>query len=731
MKEGRIAFVKIEHVWVEAYLDFFPSRGTKHITGDTWIPIDCSFKQYQFIEGMDIQNNVPFDTEGFVEHITNTAQINETEGWVSGIDQTFMETALQNYQTQIETYITQTNPAATVGEVLGTQTIIPTNNPVFATSLPYPIVARGGTYKELPANLRHSFKFSLYANETDRILDNPTLSLNQSLPELAGKRLTLSFEPATNSDRQVIESYLPEVAEGQELDPNDLPTSLPGYLIHLKAQLKLDGEIIAESGNFTMGQELSSTTGITRMTGGWHLAYNKPIAGEFYAFGIDGQSISEQQLAASRGGTLAGALHKAALLYFHANDIYLKSLGQTPQAIAYRQPSFGTFSTNLEVIYSFGVPRQVETVGILVDMDVVTQSLCAKDNDIQRNQAVGQQLGMMISSLEHRVPELFFSNETTTSVAVSAVKALAIASPQGQRVYQITSANAAMVLPSLNIDSQVKEEIRNSVAVGKVATVSQQNVTVSDWTGVGYIIADPQTGAGAYRISGGSNGGSLIFTANVQGIIGLLMFTGLGMLTSIVADLFPFDGDCGEEDIVKELIFAAILAALIVVIIILVSQQPWLFPVLTMLMTMFLEAVFAASPKYKRCDSLPYTCKIKDDAFSAAQLVINEKLVIAEFLPDPLGSFGLVGQEHSYGGRCPREHAYHDEILRYTGNHPGSLVGCDCCLKNKSIEQRWGITLKSEIKAHPTLPKVGEFSEFSGNYLVDSIEIWQTGYCLD
>jgi hypothetical protein len=205
VKEGRIAFVKIEHVWVDAYLDFFSSRGTKHITGDAWIPIGCSFKQYQFIEGMNIQNNVPFDTEDFVEHITNTAQINETEGWVSGIDQTFMETTLQNYQTQIETYITQTNSEATVGEVLGTQTIIPTNNPVFATSLPYPIVARGGTYKELPANLRHSFKFSLYANETDRILDNPTLSLNQSLPELAGKRLTLSFEPATDSDRQVIE----------------------------------------------------------------------------------------------------------------------------------------------------------------------------------------------------------------------------------------------------------------------------------------------------------------------------------------------------------------------------------------------------------------------------------------------------------------------------------------------------------------------------------------------
>jgi hypothetical protein len=80
---------------------------------------------------------------------------------------------------------------------------------------------------------------------------------------------------------------------------------------------------------------------------------------------------------------------------------------------------------------------------------------------------------------------------------------------------------------------------------------------------VGYIVSDPQTGSGAYRISGGSNGGSLTFTANAGGIIGLLVFTGLGMLTPIAKELFPFKGDCGEEDIVKQLVLAAILIALI------------------------------------------------------------------------------------------------------------------------------------------------------------------------
>jgi uncharacterized protein YxjI len=275
-----------------------------------------------------------------------------------------------------------------------------------------------------------------------------------------------------------------------------------------------------------MGQELSSTTGITRMTGGWHNAHNKPIVGEFYAFGIDLQGISAKQLESvktrmetvktkleaqqfdglTKDGIIGDMLYAGALSYFAANDLNLKMLNKGDQALAYRQPSFGTFSTNLNPIYSFGVPRQVEMSGIMVDMDAVAQSLWSKNNDAQIANTIGKQVGMMTSAWEHRIPEMLFTNEENPGEAVSAVKALAIASAEGQRIYQVTSKNVNAVLPVLNISSEVKDEILASVAVGKVATVSQNNITVGSWTGVGYIIADPDTGAGAYRISGGANG---------------------------------------------------------------------------------------------------------------------------------------------------------------------------------------------------------------------------------
>ncbi|NWG39695.1 MAG: hypothetical protein HXY27_06995, partial [Hydrogenophilaceae bacterium] len=45
---GKITAFKLEHIWAEAYVDYVPSRGAVHKTGDTWIQLDASFKQYAY-----------------------------------------------------------------------------------------------------------------------------------------------------------------------------------------------------------------------------------------------------------------------------------------------------------------------------------------------------------------------------------------------------------------------------------------------------------------------------------------------------------------------------------------------------------------------------------------------------------------------------------------------------------------------------------------------------------
>ncbi len=159
----------------------------------------------------------------------------------------------------------------------------------------------------------------------------------------------------------------------------------------------------------------------------------------------------------------------------------------------------------------------------------------------------------MTSALEHRIPELAFTNEQNPGDAISAVKALTIAAQQGKRIYQITSANEN-VLDELSIGVEIKDEIHAAVAVGKEATVSESTITVAGWTGTGYIISDPATGAGAYRISGGSNGCIMRW----QGYSGMTMGFVWGFGLAILG--------------IVELTFGALMLGLVIVLTVLIVK---------------------------------------------------------------------------------------------------------------------------------------------------------------
>lgn len=89
---------------------------------------------------------------------------------------------------------------------------------------------------------------------------------------------------------------------------------------------------------------------------------------------------------------------------------------------------------------------------------------------------------------------------------ISAAQAMHLANLQGLKLYTITSSNLATVLPLLQVSTLVETDIRNAVNAGKEVTIPEQDLVVSDWNGIGYIVSDPTTGAGAYIISGGVGG---------------------------------------------------------------------------------------------------------------------------------------------------------------------------------------------------------------------------------
>ena len=115
---------------------------------------------------------------------------------------------------------------------------------------------------------------------------------------------------------------------------------------------------------------------------------------------------------------------------------------------------------------------------------------------------------------------------------ISAVKALALAQAQGQRIYTITPSNAATALPKLPVGGEVGAEIRNAIQAGKEVTIHENPITAHGWTGYGYIIVDPETGAGAYLIEGKGNG-AVIFILFISAV--LLFFSSM---LAIIAGLY-------------------------------------------------------------------------------------------------------------------------------------------------------------------------------------------------
>ncbi len=86
---------------------------------------------------------------------------------------------------------------------------------------------------------------------------------------------SLSFKPATPDDEETLASYLPEPDENGEIDHNDIPDTLPGYLIALTGEFAIDDDIAATAVSDTaMGEELLSEMGYWQPGRGWRTTRN-------------------------------------------------------------------------------------------------------------------------------------------------------------------------------------------------------------------------------------------------------------------------------------------------------------------------------------------------------------------------------------------------------------------------------------------------------------------------
>jgi len=116
----------------------------------------------------------------------------------------------------------------------------------------------------------------------------------------------------------------------------------------------------------------------------------------------------------------------------------------------------------------------------------------------------------------------------------------------GNRAYlaetdEITLTNQSSILPNIHHDPATMAEISASLAVGKTVITHTDAVSIpGGWSGAGYIILDPETNVGAWKIGGGLNGAFLAALlgalANLLQVMAFLaLFSVAILLTALIA----------------------------------------------------------------------------------------------------------------------------------------------------------------------------------------------------
>ena len=209
-------------------------------------------------------------------------------------------------------------------------------------------------------------------------------------------------------------------------------------------------------------------------------------------------------------------------LYFAQLDTHTQTFAAANDVYYERQFSYGIISYEPNVNEGrLGVEIQKRGTFRLDILGSSLNSISLKNNDAD-DKSFRSAVGYISSYLESLILE-----QATGIDSVSTAKVFMLSEAKGLELRYITPANADAV-DALRINAHDKEEVRTAVAAGKTVIVPEEDITFNNWTGTGYIVQDPETGAVSYMLTNGLHGGGTTTTFDISDLLNyfsLALFT--------------------------------------------------------------------------------------------------------------------------------------------------------------------------------------------------------------
>lgn len=513
--------VQMEHIWVEAALDYFPSRVEINKDADSWISLEASFKQYEQIPEIDVVAAAGLDIDQKNQNFINSGTLGGNGDWLQNPEVAELLAGVRQAEANVVDFIENLQDP-TILDILGGRQKIIEESPVLEPQMQTRALFIGPRYALIPDSLAPSITFAF---STD-ILGDPINPITFRWAKLNNKKVTLSFRPATDADSEALRSLIPDAAIG----PADLPTSIPSYLLRVLPELKVDGAVVKVGHSRVLGEELLFYNKITEPNRPVQVDQRSIIIGSYVSFAVIGGSVSPQaifdtkqhiedfktavdshdfsQVEGFSREDFVGNLYHAGLLGYFAQYSFIGTMLMRLRDGAFGLPlSAGTFGYEPNVSMFFGMPRAIEEGWANMDLHRVARNYSLPGANSDEKIGIGLAFGSLSSALENAIPEQIFKDETQNpDEGVSAVTALRDALVGGQKIYSLNASNISTYLSEIETDSGTKQEILSYVNAGYEATVHQHPVSTTNWSGTGYILSNPNTSEASYKISGGKNG---------------------------------------------------------------------------------------------------------------------------------------------------------------------------------------------------------------------------------
>jgi|GEM_PF-1527142 len=502
--------VRMEHVWVEAFVDFAPGRGAAAGAGDTWVPLDAALKPTAFTPPADLPGELGLDPAPAVAAAQAAGTVGPDGNSATGADTAplaaFFSSSHDAMLARLETLPDETS----LGEIFGGMRVVAAPLAVLPASPAGRILVIGSRLSALQDNLRHRVVLQVLGEDGS----GEQIRFEAPTAALAGRRVTLGFGPASLTDDATIEAF------GGLLQT-------PPYLVQLRPILFVDGEPVASGAPGAMGSTLRVRVTFSEPSGLVDRAEHLIPRGAWAALALDLQRGSEEEAESRRAGyeaTMAlldaahagtatqdveadavfgEILHLHGLSYFAQVEGFARVAANQNDLVEVRRPAEGLVTYGPSFRFAFGAPVEISHTGMSIDVQRVVTSSASRSGDREREVSHRRAVGHFASAAEH----LLFQS-TVRAQAVSAVRLIGEANARGIPVFTVDASNAAAVLPQLTLAPEVVADVADAAAAGKVVYVPRDEVPLLAWRGVGYIVLDPATGAGAYLISGGLAGGS-------------------------------------------------------------------------------------------------------------------------------------------------------------------------------------------------------------------------------